>query len=494
MTDAIQTLTVEGICDEQTAEMLKQGSSFVQDTITKLHDKWKNVPDLKPAALKEKQYEVGKKLLFLEELCIAPTEIQKQVEDWLKDEKRNFLFTESPQGNVYGELLLANAQGIIDQFRERYNPNVPKKPTFKYDKTFNAVAEPNSIGRELIVRKLNAVLDTIVTSYEVEVIRPVEELTNPSILEAEGQKINEREKDLESKLGKANTASTKFKTDDAGAALDEFYDKHDALDENDALITTTVSKLKTAIQQQREYVVLLRERVSNSIHDVEGLENDLRRLRVSKEQRAELNTLAEQFQNLPSQDTSKHLKEGKSLTYSFELSPKDPLDVRFGNDGGCCIGVYPNTKSIGNAYGLPHMIAENTIYLFNVNQAIGKGQPHRVGIVLAFPAREGDKYVLACNSLELSPSMNPINALRGITTFVEEGIAEFAKANSFDEAVMSDHEYNTSKNYSTRSGKPKWRLMKRDVEPTEPKFYSEITFKNADLAGGFYTLWSKSIQ
>ena len=188
---------------------------------------------------------------------------------------------------------------------------------------------------------------------------------------------------------------------------------------------------------------------------------------------------------------SEKIKKAKTLTYSLELSDKDPLDVTYGNESGSCILISPNDLS--NGYGLPHMIADNATYIFNIYQSINTGKKRRVGIVLAFDTvSDSGKRVLACNSLELSAAMNPIPLVPEIVDYVESGLVEFAKANGFDEVKMSAHDYNTSKNHSSRhsSGNVNFIIekIKKVCRVHEPSFYSEILDESGQLQGEFYSL------
>jgi len=190
------------------------------------------------------------------------------------------------------------------------------------------------------------------------------------------------------------------------------------------------------------------------------------------------------------------IRKAKQITYQLELSDKNPLDVRFGNESGCCIGIHENGEGIGNAYGLPHMIADNASYIFNVKQKIGQnGKYRRVGIVLAFETEDEDgNKVLACNSLELSPLMNPVNLVPEVVAYVEDELADFAKGNGYSAVFMSNHDYNTSKNYSTRSKEQEkiCPLLRKLGRKAEPKFYSEIVNQDKTIRvdrEGFYTIW-----
>ena len=193
---------------------------------------------------------------------------------------------------------------------------------------------------------------------------------------------------------------------------------------------------------------------------------------------------------------SSKLDKAKGLTYSIELSKKDPLDVEFGNDGGCCIGVYPpkseeDSEGLGNAFGLPHIILDNATYIFNVNQFIGTGRSKRVGIVLAFEGRDtANKRVLICNSLEMSPFRNPEGIIPQVVNYVEKGLAEFCNINGFDQGIMSDHPHNTSKKHSSNrmNAINPTKLRKLSIS-NEPQFYSEVFDSDGMIKGSFYEIF-----
>jgi hypothetical protein len=200
---------------------------------------------------------------------------------------------------------------------------------------------------------------------------------------------------------------------------------------------------------------------------------------------------------------SDKFKPGKEVTYTLELSDKDPLDVTFGNDGGACIAVSPKTNSISNAYGLPHTIADNAQYVFNIMQQIGKGKKRRIGITYAVTTKnDNHEKVLAGNSIELSPSMNPREVLKPLVAYVEKGLETFGKREGCVAGFMSNHSFNTSQNHSTKvQEQPRFPGLLKPRRRNEPMYYSEIIkhtpvlnneqgfFSVIDSRDGFYQLW-----
>lgn len=88
---------------------------------------------------------------------------------------------------------------------------------------------------------------------------------------------------------------------------------------------------------------------------------------------------------------------------------------------------------------------------FDINQKLNNSKERRVGIVLAFDSfDEKGKNVLACNSIELSPKMNPLQHVPEVVGYVENALAEFAENNGYERVIMSSHDYNTGFNHSKK--------------------------------------------
>ncbi|MBW3019404.1 hypothetical protein KY329_04440 [Candidatus Woesearchaeota archaeon] len=206
---------------------------------------------------------------------------------------------------------------------------------------------------------------------------------------------------------------------------------------------------------------------------------------------AELETIWDELQRIAG--FSDKLKRAKTIEYRLQISTKDPLDITFGNDAGCCIGI--KEDSIGNGYGVPHMLADNSVYMIEVYQKINDRKEKRMGLVLAFDTvDELGRRILACNSLELSAAMSPNQHLTRITAFVEEELAQLAETWGYDAAIMSSHDYNTSQNFShkTNTVLAKPILLKKTGRRTE--FYSEIFDENMEAEATpntFYVLYAK---
>ena len=124
-------------------------------------------------------------------------------------------------------------------------------------------------------------------------------------------------------------------------------------------------------------------------------------------------------------------KKASEITYGVELSDKDPLDVRFGNDAGCCLGIYGEKAKTG--LKIPQLIADNNTYVFNILASPDDKAARRVGMVLGFRGQEdetGDD-VLLINSFELSQMVVPQAHKLLVEDYLKEELADFAKEQGF---------------------------------------------------------------
>ncbi|MBW2985428.1 hypothetical protein KY313_02120 [Candidatus Woesearchaeota archaeon] len=159
----------------------------------------------------------------------------------------------------------------------------------------------------------------------------------------------------------------------------------------------------------------------------------------------------------------------KSLTYFMEELPKNPLDVTFGNDSGCCVFVSKKAREMQNGFAVPFYINNPNVRLFGIYRKQNGDKKKRMGLVLGFETCKikpiPDKYhggvlipnsnkILSCNSLEISPlgfagGKDTVNKL---VDYAEDWLIEYGKMNGYDGVTMGNHSYNTSKNYSKNSG------------------------------------------
>lgn len=206
-----------------------------------------------------------------------------------------------------------------------------------------------------------------------------------------------------------------------------------------------------------------------------------------------IETLLNDFPDINDLAAPSKLKKKKDLTYTIKELSKDPLDVTFGNDSGCCIFVSDNIKELGNGYSVPLYLNDNAIHLFGVYRKT-ESKEHRLGLVLAFETTESDSKFLACNSLELSRYQiaGGKQTISSIVDYAEDWIIEYAKTNGFDGVCMGKHSYNTSANYSGKTDK----LVKEPLIFTGKRkpFYSDIfEFKKPiqTRENRCYWLWKK---
>lgn len=544
----LEELGVSAQCTIQTLQS-NDGDDFAREIVNQVYQKVadKNTPE----ELNDEEGSVlDSKLLFLEELLQEPEEVQAQVKGWLSDAKRRFLFDYSPQAQLYGELLLAKAKGTLEEFIRNRNPKISSPDKFVYEQELHVNFDPaNEPDKEssynLIKMKLEAVIQNIVQDYKKKPRRErfsdgnfldlrevwnrydkldeaarttfggLKEICRKEVLmyrqqSAEQQMDLSYPETLISKLGESLVAAEQ---DDLGREIQFGFDWSGDLftEEVDVLtvrLEEAILNVKSQLEQKaekeedgiiQEETETLRSGVRNVDDAFYGVELSPGNLLPTPAQRAELRAVHEELQNnlLRGEDNlCDRFGKPKLLEYSIQLESKDPLDLKLGNDSGCCIGVYENTKQLGNAYGLPQMLVDNSIHFFGIYQKINGGKERRVGLVLAFQALDsaGNK-VLAGNSIELSPRMNPISVVPQVVKFIEEALRDFSIKNCYRTTIMSTHDYNTSYNFSQRKAEKcsgLGKLTKPHASPQEP-FYSEIVSnknpETIDTEEGFYRIY-----
>lgn len=188
--------------------------------------------------------------------------------------------------------------------------------------------------------------------------------------------------------------------------------------------------------------------------------------------------------------------------YSLKESEKNPFDVTFGNDSGCCIFVPEDEEEMFNGFSVPYYINSPQIRIFDVDRswrAEGKINRKRVGMVLAFEADTDDhKKILVCNSLELSKTGIPRNrkAIQKMVGYAENWLAKYAEQFGYDGVVMGSHGYNTSANHTSLDKKPV-EIPLRYTGEYKP-FYSDIFEHNNDKKtistreNSCYWIWRKA--
>ena len=197
------------------------------------------------------------------------------------------------------------------------------------------------------------------------------------------------------------------------------------------------------------------------------------------------------------------LRKKKELQYAVKELPKDPLDVTFGNDSGCCIFVPEKLNELQNGYSVPYFLSSPEVRLFGVYRKQGEKE-QRMGFVLAFETetKEGKK-ILACNSLELSRMgiAGGMKTVSELPDYVESWLVDYPNQNRYSGATMGSHGYNTAYNFSSEKGEGvKEKLL---YKGSTHGFYSDIFQREHPKDGdrvlvtredSCYWLWKDSSQ
>ncbi|MBI4143725.1 hypothetical protein HY486_00560 [Candidatus Woesearchaeota archaeon] len=455
--DALEGLVEQGLCDEDTRDSLARTSedNFIREEIADI-----NAIAKAPPEVKKNIEQITLRLLTLSTLASSPE--KQQIENWLQDPKRRFLFRHSNQNDIYLELLQAKANQTLTEYRQAYNPQCPTQENWAAEKSLKVIVA----AKEENITPIKQKFDAIVEQSDNGIFDELKKMYLTSRKEV-GEIKKQKSKSRKIRIGLLEDIMVDFKVkvsehldidddDMPYAGMDMFVKPHT---ETLLVLREVFDIVKEEYEKERNFIDTVFNSAINSGSELLFTE-DLRFFNFGKQEN-EITALQEQIDVFKRTHLSEKIKPGQELEYELSLSEKDPLDVRFGNDGGCCIGVYDTSKIIGNAYCLPHIIADNATYVFNITQKTKEAKNRRVGIVLAFRGTDDNgnsilTHVLLCNSLELSASMNPANALTETVEYVEEELINFVKSRKFTAAYMSAHEYNTSQNYSKRSKeKPK---------------------------------------
>jgi len=188
---------------------------------------------------------------------------------------------------------------------------------------------------------------------------------------------------------------------------------------------------------------------------------------------SELSELLEQLPDLSDIVASGKLKNKSELSYYVKELDKNPFDVTFGNDSGCCLFVPDELKNLHNGIFVPRYLLDSGVRLFGVYLK-RENIDQRMGLVLAFDSNLDDKKILACNSLELSRYglKGGKKTIKSLVDFVENWLVDYASLNNYDGVSMGSHSYNTSKNHSACSSD----IVKDQItfNPFNNLFYSDI--------------------
>jgi hypothetical protein len=236
-----------------------------------------------------------------------------------------------------------------------------------------------------------------------------------------------------------------------------------------------------------------------SVHETSILQNDAYypNIKYSKGTLDKLKIFADEYINILDnmseiQDLAapSKIKNKKNLTYTIREHDKNPLDVTFGNDSGCCIFVPYKLDQMQNGEFVPNYINNNHTKIFSIYRK-DKNKERRMGMVLAFETQSDDnKKYLACNSIELSRKgvIGGKNTVNQVVNHVEDWLIQYAKLHNYDGITMGGHSYNTSVNHSTKIGD------KIDVDTKiigqKSNFYSDI-LEQGKVRKTSYWLWKK---
>jgi hypothetical protein len=179
--------------------------------------------------------------------------------------------------------------------------------------------------------------------------------------------------------------------------------------------------------------------------------------------------------------TSSKVKSVQQARYFIQKETLNPPDVTFGNNAGCCLGVY-DVDDLGNADALPVYQLHKAISIFGIYQQIGDRKAIRVGLILGFHSLsdEGSTAFLV-NSVELSDTMNPLRKeqVGELMDHVRKYLWKYCDAANINDLAMSTHEYNTGYNhmkdikiFPSDDDTPSLTLM--PTTKPAPQFYSDV--------------------
>jgi hypothetical protein len=197
-----------------------------------------------------------------------------------------------------------------------------------------------------------------------------------------------------------------------------------------------------------------------------------------------VNNIVYHLKHYKAPTVSSKVKKQRTAKYFLKLEQLMPWDVTFGNDAGCCLGVFDLVHpkdGLENAYGLPVVQLHQGISVFGIYQQIGARDPARVGLALGFHSLSNqDKAAELINSVELSESMNPLNedGLKVLINHVHSYLWSFCDRAGFKDLAEGNHDYNTGFNYADKSKftppNKHATLQLLPTNKTPPRFYSEV--------------------
>lgn len=254
-----------------------------------------------------------------------------------------------------------------------------------------------------------------------------------------------------------------------------------------------VEKHYSSLEMLKRKIVGLQQIIDGSpvnnpnISQLSILQNDARlpNLKYSEKTRQALKVIVDECRelldsipDLTDLAISSKMRKKKKLTYVMEELPKDPMDVTFGNDSGCCIYVPESKDKFQNGIYVPVYLTNPNIRLFAVYRAENGDKKQRMGLVLAFDTQtESGEDVLACNSLELSlyGISGGRDTISKITDYTEQWLVGYAQKHGYHGVTMGRHSYNTSANFSSKTGDiVEQTLVLKSKKGRLIPFYSDI--------------------
>ncbi len=191
------------------------------------------------------------------------------------------------------------------------------------------------------------------------------------------------------------------------------------------------------------------------------------------------------------------IRKAKQHVYEMSELPKDPFDVEFGNDAGCCIFVPEKIEQLQNGAYVPFYLLHPHVHLFAQYRKEEKKR-QRMGLVLAFDTKTKDgKRILAYNSLELSRFglSGGQSTISRLVEYDEQWLIGYAQKHGYQGALMGGHWYNTAFNFTSRQGEKVQEQV--DFVQKMVQFYSDIFIADKERnvmtvrQNSCYWLWRK---
>lgn len=515
----LKILHEEGCCDNSSIRALESllGDRLISRILPDIQRQYSEAEEREHESEGERAflYALGKKLSALEEYAGLGDRNREIISHWMDDPKRYFLFNASPQGDLYLDLLRAKAIGSarLNSFRREFNPYAtPQGGAFSTGKiTYHykeGVSPSENLETRLIQLSKTLVKRTLeeegFDEWKVACLGTLREVYANEFQNPEGYSLGDALSMVSGSLVFESYPEAKEVVDSflfgggSEIPLTEL-----CLDD----ITLDIEMAHTKVEESLNSSVqsIMQQLITGELIDDNGYIDEsakdllFKRFHVSGFELHEIEGMLRVFRDEGARHLSEKIKNEDILTYWMELSRKDPLDVRFGNDGGTCLGVYEKSD-IGMAFGVPYILADNGTYIFNVNEQINQRKPKRVGMAIGFECCDdlGNKALLL-NSIDLFPHMNPVGILKQLVGFLEGGFISFGEQRGFPWVLMGNTEYNTSFQYTTNPNPcPPQLTFEKAGRKKEMDFHCDVLQKEGDsykaTGKGLYVLRSPSKQ